>query len=164
MTQGIANPGKIHPHDVALSEALDRSLSLAKDQFGISASWIAEYALRVSPGQLSKYRNPEEPDALPARCYPLIAKACQNSVLLDALIAMHQAQSASATLPGLASALSHQSGHALALLFQAIHPDRPGGSEVAPGEAQDLHPEFLKLQQIVGEFVEATRPGKVGSR
>jgi hypothetical protein len=164
MSQGIPHTGKFHPHAVALSEALDRALSLAKDQFGISAAWVAEYVLKVSPGMLSKYRNPDEPDEMPAKFYPLVSKACQNTVLLDALAAMHSRPQVDSTLPGLASLLSQQSGRAMAMLFQAMSPDSPGGTEVTAAEAPDLHPEFLKLQQIVGEFVEATRPGKAGAR
>ena len=157
MTQASIHRGQMHPHDVALKEALDQSLNLAKDEQGISASWVAEYILKIHPGTLSKYRNPDEPDTLPARFYPLVAKATGNTVLLDALASIYRAHGQPAPVPALASVMATRTGKAMALLFQALQPDSPGGVSLVACERSDLHPELLRLQQVVNVLVEATR-------
>lgn len=157
MTKASANHGQLHPHDRALKVALDRSLDLAKVEHGISASWVAEYILKIHPGTLSKYRNVEEPDLLPTRFYPLVAVGTGNTVLMDALASLCEHHGAPSPVPSLASIMATRTGKAMALLFQALQPDSPGGATLVASERADLHPEILRLQQVVDELVEATR-------
>lgn len=150
---------QIHPHDVALSNALDDCLNAAKAQ-GIAASWVAEYVLRVSPGQLSKYRNPEDPDMLPARAYGLVEQATGNSILWDALASLRpgvQEQHARA-LSSLTALLSRKSGSAICLLIQAMDPDSPGGVEVTPGEIAECRPSLVEMRGLLDELLNAKAP------
>ena len=160
-----AHSRQIHPHDVALSNALDEALNLAKGQ-GISASWVAEYVLKVSPGQLSKYRNPADPDMLPARAYPLIEQATGNAVLWDALEALRPGRDErhSRALSALASLLSRKSGNALCLLIQAMSPESPGGAEITAGEIAGCRTALLEMRVLLDELIDGTTNEKAGVR
>jgi hypothetical protein len=146
---------QLHPQAVALSEALGESLDLAKREDGIAASWVAEYALKCSPGQLSKYRNPDDPDMLPAHLYPALERATGNSILWDALAAMrpgHDTRHAR-THTVLASLLSRKSGVAIAHLIQAMAPDSEGGVEITEHELRELRPELLGMRALIDELL-----------
>ena len=160
-----AQPRQLHPQAVALSEALGESLDVARRENGTSAAWVAEYALKCSPGQLSKYRNPEDPDMLPAHLYGMLEQATGNSILHDALEAMrpgHDARHARAHT-ALASLLSRKSGAAVAHLIQAMVPDSEGGVEITEGELKDLRPELLAMRALIDELLstnEKAAPGR----
>lgn len=161
--------GKPHPHAVALSEALDKDLREAAEQ-GISGAWIADYVLRVSPGQLSKYRNPEDPDNLPAHAYPAIHRATGSTHLLRALVAMHGLELAvpdthpaadPESLLRLMGSLSRTLGHAVDQILQALDPKSPGGSELTEDERGSIYPEICRLEGQVCRLKEVFRPRRV---
>ena len=70
---------------------------------------------------------------------------------------LYRAHGQPAPVPALASVMATRTGKAMALLFQALQPDSPGGVSLVACERADLHPEMLRLQQVVNELVEATR-------
>jgi hypothetical protein len=148
---------QIHPFSVALSKALDESLDVAKAQ-GISASWVAEYGLKVSAGQLSKYRNPDDPDMLPAHLYPVMEQATGNSILWDALEAMRPGREErhARAVGSLMALFARKEGAAMALLIQAMSPDGPGGCDVTADELAEARPALLDLRVLLDELIAGT--------
>jgi hypothetical protein len=150
--------------------ALDKALREASEDHGISAAWVAEYALHCSPGQLSKYRNPEDHDALPAHAYAAVYQATGSLHLLRQLVAQHGLELAvpehhpssdPESLMRLMGSLSRTLGHAVDQVLQALDPDSPGGTEITAEERSAIYPEICRLEGQVQRLKEVLHPRRV---